>query len=66
LGVVYRNTTAPGSPLPIGIDFDEAETFAIVLLIDRRWVDDPAWVEWARELAGRALASGLRAVVFPV
>ncbi|MDT5268351.1 MAG: hypothetical protein QOH49_537 [Acidobacteriota bacterium] len=66
LSVVYRNTPAPHMAVPIGIDFDEAETSAIILLIDRRCADDPAWVEWSRELAGRALASGLRAVIFPV
>jgi hypothetical protein len=66
IGVVYRSTPAPDSELPLDIDFDAAETSAVVLLVDRRWANDLAWVEWARALAKRAEESGLRAVVFPV
>ncbi len=43
LSVIYRFEPAPGSNVPIGIDFAEAETSAIVLLIDERWAADPAW-----------------------
>lgn len=35
LGVVYRSAPEPGSNLPAPINFDEAETSAIVLLMDK-------------------------------
>lgn len=66
LGVLYRSVPAPGSDLPLEIDFDEAETSAVILLVERRWVNDPAWLAWAHTLTERAQQSGLRAVVFPV
>jgi hypothetical protein len=65
-GVLYRSTPAPSSDLPLDVDFEEAETTAVVLLIDRHWANDPAWVDWSNALASRAEQSGLRAVVFPV
>lgn len=65
-GVVYRSKRAPGSQLPLDVDFEEAETTAVILLVDRHWAKDPAWVGWARDLASRAEQSGLRAVVFPI
>src|SRR6185295_8641488 len=66
LSVIYRSTPVPGSDLPIGIDFDGAETSAIVLLIDERWTADPIWVAWGRELMDRTDAAGLGTRVFPV
>lgn len=66
LNVVYRFEPAPGSSVPIGVDFTDAETSAIVLLIDERWAADTGWVEWARELMDRSDAAGLAARVFPV
>src|SRR5215216_5595937 len=66
LSVVYRFKPEPGSEVPIDINLDEAETSAIILLIDERWSADPAWVTWARELMDRTDAAGLGARVFPV
>lgn len=66
LSVIYRFEPEPGSDVPISIDFADAETSAIVLLIDERWAADPAWVEWGRELMERTDAAGLGARVFPV
>lgn len=66
LSVVYRSTLAPGSLLPIGIDFDDSETSAIVLLIDERWAADPAWVAWGGDLMDRADTAGLSVRVFPI
>jgi hypothetical protein len=66
LSVIYRSTPKPGSSTPIDIDFNDAETSAIVLLIDKNWVADPAWVTWASDLANRADAAGLAIRVFPV
>lgn len=66
LSVIYRFEPVPGSNVPIGIDFDDTETSAIVLLIDERWTADLAWVEWGRELMERSDAAGLGVRVFPV
>ncbi|HXM47864.1 MAG TPA: toll/interleukin-1 receptor domain-containing protein [Pyrinomonadaceae bacterium] len=66
LSVIYRSTLKPGSSTPIDIDFNDAETSAIVLLLDRHWVTDPAWITWAHDLTKRADAAGLAVRVFPV
>lgn len=66
LSVIYRSTPKPGSSTPIDIDFNAAETSAIVLLIDKKWVADPAWVTWASDLTDRADVAGLAIRVFPV
>lgn len=66
LSVMYRSMPMPGSDVPIGIDFDAAETSAIVLLIDERWAADPVWIAWGRELMDRTDAAGLGTRVFPV
>lgn len=66
LSVIYRSTPEPGSGLPISIDLADAETSAIILLIDEHWSSDSAWVSWGRELMERTDAAGLGARVFPV
>jgi hypothetical protein len=66
LSVIYRFEPAPGSNVPIDIDFDDAETSAIVLLIDEKWAGDPVWVEWGHELTERSDAAGLGVRVFPI
>lgn len=66
LNVIYRSAVDPGSYLPIEIDFEAAETSAVVMLIDDHWCADSAWVPWANQLAERADVEGLRTRVFPV
>ena len=66
LSVVYRSAPAPGVGVPIDIDFEAAETSAIVLLIDERWAADSAWGAWGRELMDRADSAGLGIRIFPV
>jgi hypothetical protein len=66
LGVMYRSARNPGSDLPIDINFNDAETSAIVLLVDQHWVADFPWVNWATELATRADEAGLAVRIFPV
>lgn len=66
LGVMYRSARHPGSDLPIDINFSDAETSAIVLLVDQHWLADSAWVNWAKELAVRSEVSGLAVRIFPV
>ncbi len=66
LSVIYRSTPGPGSSTPIDIEFTDAETSAIVLLLDKHWVADPAWVTWARDLTNRADTASLAVRAFPV
>lgn len=66
LSVMYRSALNPGSDLPIDINFNDAETSAIVLVVDHHWIADPAWVNWAKELAVRADEAGLAVRIFPV
>jgi hypothetical protein len=64
--VVYRSAPVPGATVPIDFALDEAETSAVVMLIDDNWVGDPRWVTWGRQLMDRTDRAGLRARVFPV
>lgn len=66
LSVIYRSAPGPGSSTPIDIEFTDAETSAMVLLLDKHWVADPAWVTWARDLTNRADTAGLAVRAFPV
>ena len=66
LPVVYRSTPAPNSVVPIDVDLSDAETSAIIMLIDECWAKDPAWVAWGQELMNRTNSAGLGARVFPV
>jgi len=64
--VMYRSKPPEGATVPIDIDLDSAETFAVVLLIDKKWTDDDKWVSWAKRISDEADKTGLRALVFPV
>lgn len=66
LPVVYRSTPAPSSTTPLDVELNDAETSAIVMLIDENWANDPGWVAWAKALTERTEAAGLSARAFPV
>src|SRR6185436_5684448 len=66
LSVVYRFKPESSTGVPLDINFADAETSAVVLLIDERWAADPKWVAWGRELLDRADGAGLSVRVFPV
>ncbi|MER9836786.1 toll/interleukin-1 receptor domain-containing protein [Mesorhizobium sp. M0145] len=66
LPVVYRSVPAPDVATPIDVDLIDAETSAIILLIDKNWVQDPSWTAWGKKLAEQVEAVGLAARVFPV
>ncbi|RWK46626.1 MAG: toll/interleukin-1 receptor domain-containing protein [Mesorhizobium sp.] len=66
LSVLYRSEPDPGSGAPIGIDIDEGETAAIIMIVDESFAVDEAYMAWARDLMDRTEAAGLRARVFPV
>jgi hypothetical protein len=66
LCVLFRFTPVPGSNVPLGIDYDAADTSAVVALLDDRLASDKDWKRYVTELADRAESAGLRARVFPV
>ena len=66
ISVVYRQTPAPNSVAPLSIDLAEAETTAILVLIDSNLVNDSAWTEYFQDLVKQAEENGLRTRIFPV
>jgi hypothetical protein len=66
LSVIFRCMPAPGAMKPLQINFDEAETTAVVALVDESFANDPPWVAYLSELAERTGIIGLAAQVFPV
>lgn len=66
LSVVFRSVPPPDAAVPISVDFEQAETSAVVFLVDERLAADAAWTAYGRDLIARAEETGLRARVFPV
>ena len=66
LSVIYRRETAPGKLAPLSIDWDEAETTAVVVLVDSALAGNQAWSDYVRELSSNAETRGLSARLFPV
>lgn len=66
LSVIFRSTAPPGGQIPLPVDWDEAETTAVVVLADSMLAGDPARLDYVRELARNAQGKGLSANLFPV
>ena len=66
VSVIYRSAPTPDSSIPLEINFDEAETTAIVVLIDSNLIGDGAWSNYVRTLANQTDHSGLGTRLFPV
>jgi hypothetical protein len=66
LSVVYRSIPEPGSVTPMAIDLEEAETSAIVVLVNEHLVQDEVYAAWLRSLIDQTAVAGLRARLFPV
>ncbi len=66
LSVIYRRATAPGELVPLSIDWDEAESTAVVALVDSALTVDQAWSNYVREISRNAQTRGLSARLFPV
>ncbi len=64
--VLFRSVAAPGSATPLPINWDDAGTTAVVVLIDRVLANDPGWAQYVRGLAKEAEARRFRTRVFPV
>src|SRR5208337_1896048 len=66
LSVIFRSASAPGCTQPLPINLDEAETTAVVVLVESALVGDPAWVDYVHELVERTEVAGFSSRVFPV
>lgn len=66
LSVIFRNAAPPGGQIPLPVDWDEAETTAVVVLAESTLTGDSAWSDYVRELARNAQEKGLPANLFPV
>ena len=66
MSVIYRRETAPGELVPLSIDWDEAETTAVVVLMDSALARNQEWSNYVGELSRNAQTRGLSAQLFPV
>ena len=67
LSVLYRSEIPRGIVAPLAIDWDEAETTAVVVLVDSALADDSAWSDYVHELSRNAQQRGrLLTRLFPV
>ena len=64
--VLFRNTNAPGSNVPLSIDWEDASTTAAVVLMDVELTNDPAWNRYVRGLVETADTRGYGSRVFPI
>ena len=53
VSVIYRFAEAEGTSAPLPISLSEAESTAIVVLMESNLAGEDAWAEYVRELVGR-------------
>ncbi len=66
VSVLYRSEAVPDELVPLPVDWDEADTTAVVVLADATLAGDAAWTDYVRDLAQSAQAGGLQTQLFPV
>jgi len=66
LSVVYRYAPDPATGTPLGVDFEEAETSAVVVLFDEEFSKSAVYMGWLEAVSLSSDNSGMRAMVFPV
>ena len=67
VSVLYRSEIVPAGVVPLAIAWDEAETTAVVVLVDSALAGDEGWSNYVRELSRNAQTRGrLLARLFPV
>ena len=66
VSVIYRFVEAIGASAPMPISLSEAETTAIVVLMESNMAGDSAWAGYFHELVERTEESGLGTRLFPV
>lgn len=64
--VLYRCANAPNSDAPRPVDWDEADSIAVVVLMDDRLACDSSWMRYFQDIARQAASRGSGACVFPV
>ena len=66
LSAIFRSAPRRRSAAPLPIDLEEAESTAIVLLVESTLAKEPAWLDYVHELVEHTEAAGLGTRVFPV
>ena len=66
LSVIYRHEIAPGELVPLSVDWDEAETTAVVVLVDSALAGNTEWSNYVRGLSWNAQTRGPSVRLFPV
>ncbi|MGR3591828.1 MAG: toll/interleukin-1 receptor domain-containing protein [Limimaricola soesokkakensis] len=66
LSVVYRYASDPATGTPLDIDFEEAETSAVVVLFDEEFSKSAKYMGWLKTVSLSSDNSGMRSMVFPV
>ena len=66
VSVIYRFAEAEGASARLPISLSEAETTAIVVLMESNLASEDAWAEYVHELVERTEGSGLGTRLFPV
>jgi hypothetical protein len=66
LSVLFRSMAPSGANAPLAIDLDEAETTAIVVLVDSHMAADEDWLRYIQALVDQTEAAGLGTRVFPI
>lgn len=66
LSVLFRSAPAIGADRPLQIDFDDADTTAVVVLADSNLSSDAGWAEYVRDIANTTNDRGLETRLFPV
>lgn len=66
LSVVYRYAPDPATGTPLGVDFEEAETSAVVVLFDEEFSKSAEYMGWLEAVSLSSENSGMRSLVFPV
>ena len=64
--VIFRNINAPDAATPLSIDWSEAETTAVVVLLDNALANDAAWTRYVKNIAEEAEEMGFGTRVLPV
>jgi len=66
LSVVFRYQPMPGTTVPLGINPEDSDTSAVIVLIDDILATDKDWLDYVHGLIDQAEQTGLRVRVFPV
>lgn len=64
--VTFRNAAEPVSQEPLPIDWSSSRSTAVAVLLDSALVDEPAWLQYVRNLAGQASQTGFDSRIIPV